>query len=105
MAKAKATQTGVPIEQVDEIRFFTHDDATDSPGNNEPGGDVWVNAADLVRAVRSHEEKIFAASSAALAGGIHPLLRESIKAANEATIALLNRLIVQANKTARRGSN
>jgi len=105
MAKTKATQTGVPIEQIDEIRFFTHDDETDARGNNEPGGDVWVNAADLVRAVRAHEDKIFAVSSVAIGGGLHPILRESIKAANEVTIALLNRVILQATKTAKRGSN
>lgn len=97
--------TGVPIHETDEVRFFTHDDGTPAPGNDEPGGDVWINAADLLRAVAAHEETIFAASAEALSGGLHPLLRESIKAANGATIKLIQRIIVEATKTARRGSN
>lgn len=104
MAKKAKSDTGVPIEEIDAVRFFTHDDQADVRGNNEPGGDVWINAADMLRAIRDHEEKIFAAAAESL-GGFQPLLRESIKAANTATISLVNRLIVEATKTARRGSN
>lgn len=90
---------------VDEVRFYHWDDQSDSPGNNEPGGEVWVNAADLIRAVRAHEDAIFAVAAAKLGGGFAPLLREAIKAANQTTIDLINRLIVHATKTANRNSN
>lgn len=94
------------VKIVDEVRFYHWNDESDAPGNNEPGGEVWVNAADLIRAVRAHEDAIFAAAAVQLGGGgFAPLLRESIKAANRATVDLLNRVIVQATKTVKRNSN
>lgn len=99
-------ETGEPIGELESVRFFTHDWDGKPAAGAPPGDDVWLNAADLRRAIKAHEEQIFAASSKALGGGSFiPLLRESIKAANKSVRDLLDRVIAAAEQQSKRGEN